>query len=68
MAFKFQNVELMPLIEKALADNIGYAEQHGVRFEVSQDLDAKIFADPDRLGEVMSNLLSNASKFSPEGQ
>jgi PAS domain S-box-containing protein len=68
MAFNFQHVELMPLIKKALADNTGYAEQHGVSFEVSQSLDARIFADPDRLNQVMSNLLSNAAKFSPEGE
>jgi len=68
MSFKFQNIKLMPLIEKALADNIGYAEQHGVSFEISQDLEARIFADPDRLGQVMSNLLSNAAKFSPDGE
>jgi len=67
MSFKFQNTALMPLIEKALADNAGYAEQHGVSFKIGQDLDVRIFADPDRLGQVMSNLLSNAAKFSPDG-
>lgn len=68
MAFKFQNVDLMPLVEKAVLDNSGYAEQHGVSFEIRQSLNVQIFADPNRFGQLMNNLLSNAAKFSPEGE
>ena len=68
MDFKFQSVELMPFIEKAIQDNAGYGEQHHVNFKIVQRLDnVCVSADPDRLMQVMSNLLSNAAKFSPEG-
>jgi len=69
MAFKFSNLELMPFIEKALQENDGFAEQHKVQFVIAKRLDkGQVYADPDRLMQVMSNLLSNAAKFSPEGE
>lgn len=68
MSFAFQQVELMPIIEKAVQDNKEYGEQHNVKFKIVQRLDeGRVFADPDRLMQVMSNLMSNAAKFSPDG-
>lgn len=66
MSFDFQQMELMPFIEKAVRDNKAYGEQHNVTFKITQRLEqGSVFADPDRLMQVMSNLLSNAAKFSP---
>jgi len=68
MAFKFKAVAIPELVESALAANVAYAEQHEVRLVCAQPLDAAwVFADPDRLLQVMANLLSNAAKFSPAG-
>ena len=68
MSFKFQNLELMPFIEQALQDNAAYGEQYKVKFVIVKELDdALVYADKDRLMQVMANLLSNAAKFSPEG-
>lgn len=68
MAFRFKTIELMPLIKQALSDCSGYAEQHNIRFLIRKELPGVfIFADPDRLSQVVSNLLSNAAKYSPEG-
>lgn len=43
------------------------AQQNSIRFEVALDpgLPKTILADPDRLNEVVGNLLSNAFKFTP---
>ena len=66
MSFDFQRVELMPFVEKAVQDNKAYGEQHNVKFKITQRLEqGSVFADPDRMMQVMSNLLSNAAKFSP---
>ena len=69
IAFSFQGFELMPFLQQALTDNTAYAEQHGVKFIITkQTVDARVYADKDRLMQVMANLLSNAAKFSPENE
>jgi len=43
----------------------GVAERKGIRYEISvaEDLPERILADPDRLREVVNNLLGNAFKY-----
>ena len=45
------------------------AEEKRIRYEIAvQDgVPARIKADPDRLGEALTNLLENAFKYTPEG-
>ncbi|MBI3228865.1 MAG: response regulator [Burkholderiales bacterium] len=59
---------LQPLLETALGTISAYANQFQVRFELNAP-EGVIFVnvDPDRLTQVMVNLLSNATKFSPNG-
>ena len=67
MAFKFHTMDLMPFLERVVDDNSAYGGQYGVRFVLkSMAEDACVFADRDRLMQVMANLLSNAAKFSPQ--
>lgn len=68
MVFNIEPVELMPLIEQAIDTNHVYGEQFGVTF-VLQDsaLGVLVNVDSDRLIQVLTNLLSNAAKFSPRG-
>lgn len=69
MVFKFESLELMPFLEQAVEENAAYGDQHGVKFVIVNQLaNARVFADKDRLMQVMANLLSNAAKFSPEGE
>ena len=66
MSFQMQVLDLMTLIERALGANEGYAAQHGVRLRlVSTRPGVKVNADSDRLAQVLTNLISNACKFSP---
>lgn len=67
MSFSMQPVPLMSIIHQALEENAGYAEQHGIQYQVTQSADVSVYADSDRLMQVMNNLLSNAAKFSPKG-
>ncbi len=56
------------LIEQAVLSNQAFAERQGVELKVEDVVDdAEISADFDRLIQVMTNLLSNAAKFSPSG-
>lgn len=65
VVFKFKLVELRPLIDQVVDGNRGYADAHLVRLRQDIQGDGQIWADPDRLSQVISNLISNAIKFSP---
>lgn len=56
------------LLRQALDQNAGYAVKYGVRLEMNDEVVSKkdivILVDRDRFLQVMSNLVSNAVKFS----
>jgi PAS domain S-box-containing protein len=61
-------VPLAELLQQAIEGNAGFAEKCEVRYVLAAvSASEKVMADPDRLMQVVSNLLSNAAKFSPPG-
>ncbi|WP_455217887.1 ATP-binding protein, partial [Kaarinaea lacus] len=67
MSFRYKPINTSAFLQHALEVNEGYAKQEKVHFIITEmTRDAYIYADEDRLMQVMSNLLSNAAKFSPE--
>jgi signal transduction histidine kinase len=54
------------IIRSSIDAVFAYAERSGVRLEV-QSGQVEVYADPDRIVQVLVNLLSNAIKFSPAG-
>jgi PAS domain S-box-containing protein len=57
------------LVREAMVLNKGFGDRFKVRFEARGELSPReVTADHKRLLQVMTNLLSNAAKFSPEGQ
>lgn len=55
------------LAENYAANLMHLAEAKGVEVKNELPSDMRIFGDPDLLGEVMQNLISNAIKFSDKG-
>ncbi len=68
MDFHFERVELDGLIAQAVETSSSYGEQHDVRFVTEGDVGrACVRVDPDRLIQVLTNVLTNAVRFSPTG-
>jgi PAS domain S-box-containing protein len=68
MVFEFAPVALEDLLSQVHADNIEYARKYGVSLELSATQPrATLWADLHRLIQVLTNLISNAVKFSPSG-
>jgi len=65
MEFRYKPIELMPLVEQAIEANRAYAESQKVKLTLKNIVPGlKVNVDSDRLIQVLTNLLSNAAKFS----
>jgi PAS domain S-box-containing protein len=61
-------VPLAELLQQSVEANASFAEKYAVRLLLETVSPAdRVLADPNRLMQVMVNLLSNAAKFSPPG-
>jgi signal transduction histidine kinase/DNA-binding response OmpR family regulator len=63
--FEFGIVDLAATVREVV-DRLPQAERHPVRLDVP-DAPVPCWADPDRIREVLENLVSNAIKYSPDG-
>jgi PAS domain S-box-containing protein len=69
IVFVLSRVDVRPLLEQAIENNHGFAESYGVRIRLdTASADGEVNADPDRLVQVITNLISNAIKFSAADQ
>ena len=68
MDWVIRPLNLVELVMRSVQENEGYAASHGasIRFECAETA-VRVQADSDRLVQVVTNLLSNACKFSQSG-
>lgn len=68
LKFNKQSENLKALVEQAAQQDAAYALRHGVTL-IFDDVpsDIVVETDPHRFGQVMDNLISNATKFSQKG-
>jgi PAS domain S-box-containing protein len=63
-----ERIEFMTPVQSALETSRPLIEERGHRFVVSMPEDVLwLYADPVRLAQVFSNLVSNAAKYTPAG-
>lgn len=68
LVFHFEERELGLLLTEAIEQIEPYAERFGVKLDFVRPNEAVVVkVDSNRLCQVMTNLLSNACKFSPSG-
>jgi len=67
MTFDMQPQSLKALVEKTMSSNRTYRAERGVELALADNAeDATVSVDAQRFMQVISNLLSNALKFSPD--
>ncbi|TWI77491.1 PAS domain S-box-containing protein [Desulfobotulus alkaliphilus] len=67
MRFDFQIQDIAPLVKRAVQENQVYGEKYKVVYVLEEPLPSlKANVDAQRFMQVLTNLLSNAAKFSPE--
>jgi two-component system phosphate regulon sensor histidine kinase PhoR len=66
-AVQLQATDLAEVIQRALPRVSGEAERRGLRLAVEGNVSYQVWADPDRLLQVLLNLLTNAVHYTPAG-
>jgi PAS domain S-box-containing protein len=63
---QFAHVPVETILRRAIESLATFGQNHGIVFE-APEVSSVIWADADRIVQVLVNLLSNAVKFSPPG-
>ncbi len=67
MVFEFKEADLLPLVRNVVDEFSSLLHEKGTRLELQASEPVLVKADPQRIMQVIRNLLGNAVKFSPEG-
>ncbi len=63
----YTEFELVPLLEKVVRVQNQASTRHDVKLVLHDQMPATIVGDDDKFDQILTNLLNNAIKYSPEG-
>jgi two-component system phosphate regulon sensor histidine kinase PhoR len=67
LTMNYTDTDACALVEKCVAFQRSYSERHSLSVRLPEDALPAIVADKDKLDQVLTNLISNAIKYSPDG-
>lgn len=68
MELRFQAANLVNIVEEAVKEQQQLAPGRTISFHLPEEKFVSIWADPERIGQVVINYLTNALKYSPESR
>lgn len=66
MQMHWENVDVVALTDKVISAQRSYAKDHTLTHDFPPDF-PRVEADPDKLDQILTNLVNNAIKYSPRG-
>ena len=67
-SLQLELTELYPILDEAIAGIQPIADRKGIQVNLDCALDVRAFVDPDKMGQIITNLLDNAIKYTENGR
>ncbi len=68
ISLQLEPTELYPILDEAIAGILPIADRKGIQVDLDCALDVVAFVDSDKVGQIITNLLDNALKYTENGR
>ena len=68
VSLQLEPTELYPILDEAIAGIQPIADRKGIQVNLDCAADVVAFVDPDKIGQIITNLLDNAIKYTENGR
>ena len=68
ISLQLESTQLYPILDEAVAGIQPIADRKGIHVNLDCPVDVVAFVDPDKVGQIITNLLDNAIKYTENGK